>query len=322
MKAIPPYLFHTGEPYRRRDMAGHFEYAVNAAIESNRQRYTHSSFTLPFGALAASDDAEEGVMYVQPPATFGAWEIRAVEFIAAKGSATERDYTLTLTDGSTSKAVTLTIDEANTLERATSAVDLQVASNTEVSFTVAGFATEALTACQVVVHIRYDRYQGADPWNAEGFTPDWSDLDDGGAVSTSLTAQGNASAVSGTGTALRIQVLSLRDPGATFAAEEDTHQIPATGSLLDSCSGYAVRAGSGSGERITALVKDEAGVTQGTVNIDPAGASATGKSGNVDINDTQGNDDPTDSSDDYTVEWSEVGSADIKRAYVVLYWET
>ena len=321
MKAIPPYLFQTGEPYRRRDMAGHHEWAWNASMDSNARRWTHSSFTLPFGAFATGDDAEEGVMYVQPPAAFGAWEILAVEFMAAKATATSRDYTLVVSDGSASDTTTLTIAAADTLTRAASAVDMQVASNTEVSFTVSGFAAEALTASYVVVHIRHDRYQSADPESLDAFLPDWQDLDDGGQVSTAFTAISNAAAT-GASSALRIQVLGWRDPGTTFAAAEDTHSIPATGSKLDSCSGYAVRAGSGSGERVTALVKDEGGSTIGTVNIDPSGASATGKSGNVDINDTQGNDDPTDASDDYTVAWSETGSADIKRAYVVLYWET
>lgn len=322
MKAIPPYLFHTGEPFRRRDLVGHMEYALNETLETNSRRYVYSSFVLPFGAFATGDDAEEGAMYVQPPATFGAWEITAAEFMVAKGSATSRDYTLVISDGSASKTLTNTVAAADTLTRVASAVDMQISSNTEVSFTVSGFATEALTACYAVIHIRYDRMQAYDIYSVEDNLPTWSEADDGGIVSAAFSAISSGSGVTGTLEALRIQVLGWRDPGATFAAEEDKHSIPATGSKLDSCTGYAIRDGSGSGERITAVIKDEAASTIGTVNIDPSGASATANSGNVDINDTQGNDDPTDASDDYTVEWSEVGTGDIKRAYVVLYWET
>lgn len=322
MKCLPPFVFYDGEPFRRRDAREHVNWMRSELEDINDRRWYHSSFVLDFGAMATGDDAEEGVMYVQPPTVFGAWEVVAAEFMVAKATATSRDYTLTVSDGSTSKTITNTVAAADTLTRAASAVDLQVAANTQVSFTVSGFATEALTACKAVIHIRSDRLGGSVPTMTAG---SWLTIDNASSQGLPDAIDSFDSAVDTHNTAtrgLRIQVLGWRDPGTTFAAEEDKHNIPATGSKLDSCTGYAIRDGSGSGERITATIKDEGAATIATVNIDPTGATSTASSSNVDINDTQGNDDPTDANDDYTIDWTEAGTGDIKRAYVVLYWET
>lgn len=323
MKFIAPNSFDTGRAFRRSRMKEHVEAVVRDLEDVRGRRYTYSSFTLDFGQLATGDDAEEGVMYVKPPsADLDDWEIVSAEFMAAKASATSRDYTLVISDGSASKTLTNTIAAADTLTRVASAVDMQVAAGTEVSFTVSGFATEQLDACKVVVHIRYDRCQDASTTALRAVAPVWRNMDNGSVMSSFFSADSTQSVLEANSyfEELRIQVLGWRNPGLTFAAEEDVHEIPSCGLRLAAYSAYVIRDGSGSGERITATLADENASTVATINIDPSGASSTAST-HASLVEVQTVNDPDDPSDNYTITWTETGSGDIKRAYVVLYWE-
>lgn len=315
MKTLPPLSVPTGATWRPSWARRIWQWMRKDRDELNARRFYHSEFILPFGAMATGDNAEEGVMYVRPPAAFGAWEIVGVELRVRNGTGSGT-YTLDVTDGSSSLAqVSASISAADTWTSASSIGTLKVPSNTEVSFTLAGFAATALTDCAVTVYVRFDRLGGTlsetfDP-PADSATKNPTTFNNAvSAYQTDIDANANAT------TALRIQVLSLRDLNGTNFSR--TFGIPATGSTINSMGLYLLQTIS---DDTDFTLRNEAGTSLGTANLTGAGNASTVKN-TVTLGDTQ-TDDPDDVADAWSLDIDVNGtSTDAFRAYAVLYWET
>lgn len=317
---VSPVIYRDADTLNPSDLRRTFEYCRASLDDALRHRWVHSCFVLDYKDLAQSpaDGTNEGVFKVQPPAVFGAWEIVGVELRVAAASGT---HTLVVANGgTTAETLTLTATDAavHTLEQKTT--NIKVAAAAEVTFTLTGYATVAVANAQVTVHIRSDRLGGTIP---DAFTPpsiqDGSVLDGTTDIAAQFTNWETDADLHNTSTrALRIEVYSMRNNTVSNPPAR-TFDLPATGSKLDSFGAYLLQSSDDTLFRVTDT--DTATNYDATV---AAGADANTFASTVEttVNATQVNDDPDDTADSWTVTIDSSGATtDVKRAYIVLYWE-